>query len=94
MDTSKMKSLKDLKKELMQDEEFRRDYEAKKPFYDLKRQLIRARIESKLTQEQIAQKMQVKQSVVARFESQVSDFKISTLLSYAQSVGLKKLDLS
>lgn len=85
-----MTTLQKLKEKLLQDEEFAKEYEHSKPLYDVKRAIIESRIKSKLTQKQIADSMQVSQSVVARFE-RGSDFKFSTLQNYAKAVGLKKL---
>ena len=53
---------------MMQDPEFKKEYEALEPEFALKKQLIEARIKSKLTQEQIATKMNMKQANLARFE--------------------------
>ena len=86
-----MTTLQKLKEKLLQDEEFAKEYESSKPLYDVKRAIIESRIKSKLTQKQIADSMQVSQSVVARFESMGNDFKFSTLQNYAKAVGLKKL---
>lgn len=47
---------------MMKDPEFRKEYEALAPEFELKRQLIKARIDSKMTQEQIAQKNEYKTS--------------------------------
>ncbi|RDU51594.1 XRE family transcriptional regulator [Helicobacter sp. MIT 00-7814] len=83
--------LNDLKQELLKDKDFKQEYEALKPAYELKRKIIKARLSSKLTQAQVARSMQVSQSVVAKFESNNGDFKFSTLQAYAKAVGLKKL---
>lgn len=81
---------KDLKQKALQSPEFQQEWERQSPFWQLQAQLIAARIASKLTQSQIAEKMQVKQSAVARFEkSQNSN--INTIIDYARAVGLKKL---
>lgn len=81
----------DLKKESMKDLDFKEEYERQSPYWKVQRQLIEARIKSKLTQEQIAQKMNVKQSAVARFEKSENNFNISTLIGYARAVGLSEI---
>nr|WP_315519797.1 helix-turn-helix transcriptional regulator [uncultured Campylobacter sp.] len=82
-----------LDNKLKNDPNFRVEYEAMLPEYELKKQLIEARIKSKMTQEQIAQKMEMKQSNLARFEKSM-DAKFSTILKYAKALGLKELKIS
>ena len=74
---------------MMQDPEFKKEYEALEPEFALKKQLIEARIKSKLTQEQIATKMNMKQANLARFEKSL-DAKINNIIKYARALGLKK----
>ena len=75
---------------MMQDPEFKKEYEALKPEFALKKQLIEARIKSKLTQEQIATKMNMKQANLARFEKT----RFSTIIKYARALGLKELKIA
>ena len=77
---------------MMQDPEFKKEYEALKPEFELKKQLIEARIKSKLTQEQIATKMNMKQANLARFEKSL-DARFSTIIKYARALGLKELKI-
>lgn len=79
--------------EMMKDPEFRKEYEALAPEFELKRQLIKARIASKMTQSQIAEKMQMKQANLARFEKTM-DAKFSTILKYAKAIGVKELKIA
>ena len=78
---------------MMQDPEFKKEYEALKPEFELKKQLIEARIKSKLTQEQIATKMNMKQANLARFEKSL-DARFSTIINYARALGLKELKIA
>ncbi|MDD6926003.1 MAG: helix-turn-helix transcriptional regulator, partial [Campylobacteraceae bacterium] len=78
---------------MMQDPEFKKEYEALKPEFELKKQLIEARIKSKLTQEQIATKMNMKQANLARFEKSL-DARFSTIIKYARVLGLKELKIA
>lgn len=55
--------------EMMRDDEFKAEYEALEPEYELRRQLIQARIASNMTQKQLAEKAGTKQSNIARLES-------------------------
>ena len=58
-----------LKEELFKDAEFKAEYDALEPDYELIRQLIRARSESKMTQKELAEKIGTKQSCISRLES-------------------------
>lgn len=78
---------------MMKDPDFKKEYEALAPEFELKRQLIKARIDSKMTQEQIAEKMNMKQSNLARFEKTM-DAKFSTILKYAKALGIKELKIA
>ncbi|MBD5436938.1 MAG: helix-turn-helix domain-containing protein [Treponema sp.] len=55
--------------DMLKDDEFRAEYEALEPEYELRRQLIQARISSNMTQKQLAEKAGTKQSNIARLES-------------------------
>ena len=57
------------KKILLKDPEFRKIYEGSRLEYEIARALIRARIEKKLTQAQLAKKLKTKQTVISRVES-------------------------
>lgn len=81
----------ELKARALQNEDFKKEWDAQAPFWQIQEQLIQARIDSKLTQEQIADKMQVAQSAVARFENARNGCNINTLIGYARAVGLKKI---
>lgn len=84
---------KELKKRALQDSEFKKEWEKQSPFWQIQEQLIQARIESQLTQQQIADKMQVKQSAIARLEKSQKGCNIHTLIAYAKAIGLKKLTI-
>lgn len=68
-----------------------KDLQEQEPFYKIQAQLIAARKKAKLSQEDIAKKMQPPQSAVARFESSSKSCNFNTIVSYARAVGLKKL---
>ena len=82
---------KDLKAKALEDKDFKKEWEAKAPFWQIQEQLIQARIASNLTQSQIASKMQVAQSAVARFENTQNGCNINTLIGYARAIGLKRI---
>ena len=58
-----------LEAELLKDPEFKAEYDALEPEYELIRQLIKARLDNNMTQKQLAEKIGTKQSNIARLES-------------------------
>lgn len=80
-------------KEMMKDPEFMAEHEALKPEFELKKQLIEARIKSKMTQKELAAKMDMKQANLARFEKSL-DARFSTIIKYAKALGMKELKIS
>ena len=83
------KKLRELKDEMLVDEEFRREYAALEEEFSIAGQLIEARTKANLTQEQVAQRMGTTQSVVARLESGHPLPSLRTLRRYATAVGSK-----
>lgn len=59
------------------------------PEYELKGQLIKARIKAGLTQEEVAERMGTTKSAISRLESvnAQNSPSISTLMKYAEAVG-------
>ena len=49
--------------------------------------LKQARLESGLTQEQVANKLRTRKSAISRIENHAEDIRLSTLANYAQAVG-------
>lgn len=83
------KRMSDLKKELLQDEEFRSEYVRLEDEFALAAQLIEARKRAHLTQEEVAKRMGTTQSVVARLESGHPMPSLRSLQRYAQAVDSK-----
>lgn len=71
----------------MQNEEFRKEYERLDSEFKALEALAKARKEANLTQEELAEKMGVKQSAVARLEKNSVDTKLSTLFKYFDACG-------
>lgn len=63
-----MDDLDRLKAELFKDPEFKAEYDALEPEYQLIRQIIKARAEKNMTQKELAEKIGTKQSSIARLE--------------------------
>ena len=84
-----MTKLSDLHKEWMKDPKFRAEYEALHLEFELIRAMIHARVQSGLTQAQIAERMGTTQSAVARLESGRSNPSAKTLEKYAKATGTR-----
>ena len=54
---------------LLQDEAVKREYEVLEPEYEIIRQLIQARIGSRMTQKELAERIGTKQCNISRLES-------------------------
>jgi len=82
-------SYADFKAEALKDPELRAEYEALKPIFELKKQMIKARMEAQLTQEDIANILHTKKSNISRLESPNTKHlpNLGTLMEYAKAVG-------
>lgn len=77
----------DIAKDL-QDNDFRREYEALEPKYALIKELLSARRHSGMTQEAVALKIGTTKSAISRLESGSKYApSIATLMRYAEAVG-------
>lgn len=75
--------------EQMQDPEFAAEYEALQPEYEAIRAVIGARIESHMTQKQLAEKTGIRQSNISRIENGTSSPTVETLARIAAGMGKK-----
>lgn len=83
-----MKTLNDLKKELMKDKDFKAEYEAIQPEMDVIRALIDARIASNLTQKQLAELSGVNQSDISKIENGTRNPSIRLLQKLAAGMNM------
>ena len=67
----------------LEDPQFRREYEALGPRFDLAAALIRLRLDAGLTQEQLAARIGTKQSYVTRIEGKPANLTLKTLARLA-----------
>lgn len=79
----------DLKRKWMKDPAFKKAYDELEFEFELIKAIIRARAEKKLTQRELAQKIGVAQSALARFESGRVNPTLSFLKKVTQGLGLK-----
>lgn len=84
-----MKDWKDLRKELLKNKKVADEYKKLAPHYRLVSQLIEARIKKGLTQAELADKIGVKQSTIARVESGASNPTLAFLEKITQATGSK-----
>ena len=84
-----MTRLKDLKKRLMEDPEFREEYARADEEYKLIEALVRARPAANLTQEELARRLGTTQSAIARLEGGGVSPSFATLRRYAEATGTR-----
>lgn len=84
-----MKRWKTLKKEWLRDKKIAEEYGKLKPYFQLVSKLIEARLKKGLTQEEVAKRMQTKQSAIARLESGNANPTIAFLERYIEATGFK-----
>jgi transcriptional regulator with XRE-family HTH domain len=84
-----VKSLKNVKAQLLANPAFRQAYDAQEPEFELARELIAARTQAGLTQGEVAAGMGTTQSVVARIESGRGTPSMRTVQRFAHAVGVR-----
>lgn len=68
MTTKKRPSFKAFMKKALQDPEFKKEYEALKPEFDLLAKFIQARKKARISQIELAKKLKIQQPTIARLE--------------------------
>ncbi len=79
----------EFKKQLLKDPEFKAEYDALEDEFRLIEMLIGARLEKKLTQAELAEKIGMKQAAIARLESGESNPSYKTLSRVARALDKK-----
>ncbi len=78
-----------LHQEFMQISAYRQEFEALKPVCEIAEMILKARIEAKLTQKQLAERLGTTQSVISRIESlDYGGVNVQTLQKIAEALGL------
>ena len=88
-----MTNYQEFKEELMQNPEFRAEYEKTRPEFEIMRALIDARLNSNMTQKELAAKSGVRQSNISRIENGTCSPTVATLQALSAGLG-KKLVIS
>ena len=84
-----MKTLDDFLKEELQDPEFRKAYEALQPEYEIKSAMIQARMNSGMTQKQLAEKTGIAQADISKLENGNANPSLRTLQRLASGMGMQ-----
>lgn len=82
-----MKDWNEIKKEWLKDPEFKKLYEESQPEFEIAKAIIRARIERKMTQKELAKRMHTTQSVISRVEQAGTSPSISFLKRVAKALN-------
>ena len=85
-----MSTYKDFKKRLLKNKNIKKEYERLRPEYEVLDKIISLRIKSNLTQEELANKLNTKQSAISRLERGMIN-PTMTFLNKLASVFGKKL---
>ncbi len=83
---------KDLKEELFESEEVKEEYDNLNVIYEIKKQIIRYRIENDLTQKELADKIGTRQSAISRLENDDYNPSVEFLNKVAKALD-KKLEI-
>jgi DNA-binding XRE family transcriptional regulator len=83
----------DIKKTLFEDKELKNEYDEMSPIYELKKEIIRLRIEKGLSQKELANLMGTKQSAISRLENGSYNPSVEFLNRIAHTLG-KELHIS
>ena len=78
---------KDHLKEQLKDPDFRSEYEALEPEYEIIRQIILARSKANLTQKELAERSGIKQSNISRLERGTYNPSLNSLKKIAKGLG-------
>ncbi|MDD2495018.1 MAG: helix-turn-helix transcriptional regulator [Tissierellia bacterium] len=76
-----------IKEKLMKDKEFEAEYEGLKPRYEIISQIIEARKEQNITQEELALRVGTQKSNISRLESGSYNPSLDFLVKVAKSLG-------
>lgn len=75
------------KQKLLKDPEFKKLYEESQPEFEIAKAIIRARIDRKMTQKELAKRMHTTQSVISRVEQAGTSPSISFLKRVAKALN-------
>lgn len=88
----KMITFEEVKRDLMKDPEFRKEWERSEPEYQLNRAIIKARIDKKMTQKELAKRAKTTQAVISRIQNSSVSPTLALVQRIAEAMG-KKLEI-
>ncbi len=80
-------SFEEIKADLLKNEEFQAEYERLRPRYEAIEQIIRARKEQHITQEELAKRIGTQKSNISRLESGNYNPTLDLLIKIANALG-------
>ena len=83
-----MRRFDDMLNEQMQDEEFRKEYEAIQPEMDVIRALVDARNSQNLTQKELAERTGINQADISKIENGTRNPSLNLLKRLAEGMGM------
>ena len=84
-----MSNYRDLKKRLLKNKDIRKEYDRLRPEYELLDKIIFLRLKHKMTQKQLAKKLNTKQSAISRLEKGMINPTVTFLGKLASAFGKK-----
>lgn len=83
---AQLRAYKDVKKRFLADPEFRKEYEALGPEFELIESIIRRRMELEMSQEELAAKVGTGQAAISRLESGNANPTLASLAEIAKAL--------
>lgn len=83
-----MKSYRDSLKEMLQDEEFKKEYEELQPEFDIIRAIADARISQNLTQKELADRTGINQADISKLENGSRNPSLNLLKRLAEGMDM------
>ena len=87
-----MITFEEVKRDLLKDPEFRKEWERSEPEYQLNRAIIKARIDKKMTQKELAKRAKTTQAVISRIQNSSVSPTLALVQRIAEAMG-KKLEI-
>ncbi len=84
-----MSNYRDLKKRLLKNKGIKKEYDRLKPEYELLDKIISLRLRQKMTQKQLAERLDTKQSAISRLEKGMINPTVDFLNKLASAFGKK-----
>jgi transcriptional regulator with XRE-family HTH domain len=83
-----MRTLDDMLEKQMEDEEFRKEYEAIQPEIDVIRAIVDARTSQNMTQKELAERTGINQADISKLENGTRNPSVNMLKRLAEGMGM------